>query len=118
MAKPATIESNLIALLKDYGYYVYTNMTKEELQKLYEDLEAEEKSLRTQLDVIAQKNPMVKGDYEVKVPNYGEDEDENAHEATDLDRNLIMASELEARLNEVIKTKKQIKEGTYSKQQF
>ncbi len=88
-------------------------MTKEELQKLFEDLEAEEKSLREQLDVIAQKNPLIKGDYEVKVPDYGEDEDENAHEATDLDRNLAMERELEARLNEIIKTKKRIKEGTY-----
>ena len=91
-------------------------MTKEESQKLYQDLEAEEKSLREQLDVIAQKNPLVKGDYEVRVPNYGEDMDENAREAADLDKNLILESELEARLNEVIKTKKQIKAGTYGKE--
>ncbi len=90
-------------------------MTREELQKLYEDLETEEKSLMDQLDVIAQKNPVVKGDYEVRVPNYGEGMDENAQEATDLDRNLVLENELETRLNEIIKTKKKIKEGTYGK---
>lgn len=90
-------------------------MTPEELQKLYKDLETEEKSLREQLDVIAQKNPRVEGDYEVKIPEYGEDEDENAHEATDLDRNMILENELETRLNEVIKTKKEIKQGIYGK---
>lgn len=90
-------------------------MTKEELQKLYEDLEEEEKSLKEQLNLIAHKNPMVKGDYEVNVPDYGEGEDENAQEATDLDRNFALERELEARLNEIIKTKKKIKTGTYSK---
>ncbi len=91
-------------------------MTREELKKLYDDLETEEKSLKDQLDIIAQKNPMVKGDYEIRVPNYGEDVDDNAHEATDLDRNLVLESELESRLNEIIKTKKKIKEGTYGKE--
>lgn len=88
-------------------------MTQEELQKLYEDLEAEERSLRDQLNLIASKNPTAQGGYEIRVPNYGEGEDENAQEATDLDRNLVLEQELESRLNEIIKTKKKIKESTY-----
>ncbi len=91
-------------------------MTKEELQKLYGDLEAEEKSLKEQLSAIAHKNPIVKGDYEVNIPNYGEGEDDNAQETTDLDRNLAIESELESRLKEIIKAKKKIKDGTYGKQ--
>lgn len=90
-------------------------MTKEELQKLYEDLEQEEKRLREQLAKIAQQNPAVKGDFEVKVPDYGDEDDENIMEATDLDRNFAMERELETKLNEVLKTKEKIKNGTYGK---
>lgn len=88
-------------------------MTKEELQKLYEDLEQEENQLRQQLSVIADPNPAVKNDFQVKMPNYGEDEDENALESTDLDRNFAMEKELESKLNEILKTKEKIKNGTY-----
>jgi DnaK suppressor protein len=90
-------------------------MTKEDLKKLYDDLEQEEKHLREQLSGIADPNPAVKNDYQVKMPNYGEDEDENAMESTDLDRNFAMERELESKLNEILKTKEKIKSGTYGK---
>ena len=88
-------------------------MTKEELQKLYEDLEQEEKRLREQLTRIAEKNPAVKGDFQAKVPEYGEGEDETAMEVTDLEKNLILEKELETKLNDILKTKEKIKSGTY-----
>lgn len=90
-------------------------MTKDELQKLYEDLEQEEKDLKEQLAEIADPNPEAKGDYKVKVPNYGDEDDDNTLEATDLDRNFAMEKELENKLNEVVKTKEKIKNGTYGK---
>lgn len=90
-------------------------MIKEELQKLYEDLELEEKHLREQLSEIAEQNPAVRGDFQVKVPEYGEHEDENAMEATDLDINFALVRELENKLNEILKTKEKIKSGTYGK---
>ena len=90
-------------------------MTKEELQKLYEDLEQEEKRLKEQLSKIAEPNPAVKNDSQVRVPNYGEDEEENAMEATDLDINFALVRELENKLNEILKTKEKIKNGTYGK---
>src|SRR3989338_7764137 len=90
-------------------------MTTEELQNLYEDLEREEKHLREQLSKIADVNPVVKDGLRVKVPNYGSDEDENAMEATDLDRNLALERELESKLNNILKTKEKIKDGTYGK---
>lgn len=90
-------------------------MTKEELQKLYEDLEQEEKSLKEQLAKIADLNPEAKGDYKVRVPNYGDEDDENTMEAIDLERNFAMERELENKLNEVVKTKEKIKNGTYGK---
>ena len=88
-------------------------MTKEELDKLYGDLEQEEKHLREQLSKIADLNPAIKNDYQVKQPNYGEHEDENAMEATDLERNLALEMELETKLHEILKTKEKIKNGTY-----
>ena len=90
-------------------------MTKDELQKLYEDLEQEEKRLKEQLSKIADPNPAVKNDSQVRVPNYGEDEEENAMEATDLDINFALVRELETKLNEILKTKEKIKNGTYGK---
>lgn len=90
-------------------------MTRDELQKLDNDLEQEEKNLVDQLNRIANKNPMVKGDFEVRVPNYGDEDDENAQEMADLDKNFALVQELESKLNSIRKTRQKIKEGSYGK---
>ena len=90
-------------------------MTKQELQKLGKDLEHEEKNLVDQLNRIANKNPLAKGDFTVRVPSYGDEDDENIQESVDLDRNFAMVQELESRLNSIKKTRQKIKEGTYGK---
>lgn len=90
-------------------------MTKEELQKLDKDLEQEEASLVDQLNNIANKNPLIKGDFEVRVPSYGDEDDENAQEATELDKNIALVQELESKLNSIRKNRQKIKEGTYGK---
>lgn len=90
-------------------------MIKDELQKLDNDLEKEENNLIDQLNRIANKNPIVRGDFEVRTPNYGDEDDENAQEATDLDKDFAMVQELESKLNSVRKTRQKIKEGTYGK---
>lgn len=90
-------------------------MDQNELQKLDKNLEQEEKNLVDQLNRIANKNPLVKGDFEVRVPNYGDEDDDNAREITDLDRNFALTQELETKLDSVKKTRQKIKEGTYGK---
>lgn len=90
-------------------------MTTDELQKLNSNLEQEEKNLIDQLNRIANKNPIVKGDFEVRVPNYGDENDENIRETIDLGRNFAMKQELEIKLESIRKTRQKIKEGTYSK---
>ena len=90
-------------------------MTKDELQKLNNDLEQEEKSLIDQLNRVANKNPLVKGDFTVRMPNYGDEDDENTQEAIDLDKNFALTQELETKLNSIRKTRQKIKEGTYGK---
>lgn len=88
-------------------------MTKDELQKLDNDLEREEKILIDQLNEVANKNPLVKGDFEARVPNYGDEDDENVQEAIDLDKNFALTQELESKLSSIRKTRQKIKEGTY-----
>lgn len=90
-------------------------MTKDELQKLDNDLEQEEKNLIDQLNRIANKNPLIKGDFEVRVPNYGDEDDENAQEAVDLEKNFAMTQELESKLDSIRKTRQKIREGTYGR---
>lgn len=85
----------------------------EELKKLDESLEQEEAELVKQLEEIAGKNPAVKGDYEVKVPDYGREETEDATEGADLDRNFALEQELEVRLRKVKEAREKIKNGTY-----
>lgn len=88
-------------------------MTKEELQKLDQELEQEEKNLIDQLNKIANKNPIVKGDFTVRVPNYGDEDDENTQESIDLGTNFALKQELENKLDSIRKTRQKIKEGTY-----
>jgi|SRR3989344_3204739 len=90
-------------------------MTNQELEKLDKDLEQEENKLIGQLNRIANKNPLVKGDFEVKMPSYGDEDDENTQESVDLDINFAMVQELESRLKSIRKTRQKIKEGTYGK---
>jgi len=99
-----TIVSELVSI---------ANMTKDELQKLDDDLEQEEKNLIDQLNMVANKNPLIKGDFEAKVPDYGDEDDENVQEAVDLDKNFALTQELESKLNSIRKTRQKIKEGTY-----
>ena len=58
---------------------------------------------------------MAKGDFTVRVPSYGDEDDENAQEVTDLDKNFALEQELESKLNSIRKTRQKIKEGTYGK---
>lgn len=90
-------------------------MTNDELQQLDKDLEQEEKNLIDQLNRIANKNPLAKGDFTVRVPNYGDEDDENIQETIDLDKNFALEQELESRLDSIRKTRQKIKEGTYGK---
>lgn len=88
-------------------------MSPEDLQQFDSLLAKEESETTRQLEEIADKNPAVKGDYEVRVPEYGTDETENANEVTDLERNFAMEKELENRLNQIKKARGKIVDGTY-----
>src|SRR3989344_7073987 len=88
-------------------------MTTEELNKLYESLDAERKLIESQLSEVSTKDP--DGGIQPKRVDYGEpdDEDSYAHEVTDLDLNLAQEQRLKERLEEIKKTQEKIKAGKY-----
>ncbi len=93
-------------------------MTTEELKKLDQDLEKEEKLLVDQLNVIANVDPASKTSFMTRVPGYNDgdhDEDDYAHEAADFERNSAIERELEGRLREIRKTREKIQANTYGK---
>lgn len=90
-------------------------MTNEDLKKLKEDLLAEKVEIERELRVIASENPLVKGDFDVKVDNLGESMEDAAQEMGELDRNQAMVDELERRLKDIIHTIEKIDGGQYGK---
>jgi len=93
-------------------------MTKEELLKLDQDLEKEEKLLVGQLNIIANVDPASKTSFTTRVPDYDggdHDEDDYAHEMADFERNSAIERELEGRLREIRKTREKIKTEEYGK---
>lgn len=88
-------------------------MTKEELQKLKEDLQAEEAKLVRELSAVAVENPAVKGDFEPAMPNYGDTLDDSINESTDLVTNVAMEQELESHLEKIRDAISKIENGSY-----
>jgi len=90
-------------------------MTKEELQKLTEDLEKELVLIDKELSGIATENPMVKGDFDVRVEDVGPSIEDAAQEASELDRLQALVSTLERKRKEIVVILQKIKEGNYGK---
>lgn len=90
-------------------------MDKEELQKLTDNLNKELIEIDRALSDIASENPLVKGDFEVKVQDMGPTQEDAAQEAGELDRNQAQVDLLERRRKEINSTLNKIKAGTYGK---
>src|SRR3989344_8390396 len=90
-------------------------MTKEELKKLADSLETRLKEIDNELSSIASENPLVRGDFDVKVDDLGKSEEDAGQEAGELDRNQAMVNNLEKERKEIETTLDKIKDGTYGK---
>ena len=90
-------------------------MTQDDLKELDENLLKEESGIRNQLKGIASENPLVRGDFDVKVEDLGESQDDAAQEAGELDRDQALVDALEKRLKEIVHTREKIKAGEYGK---
>lgn len=88
-------------------------MDLKELKKLESELLEEKSKIERELGEIANKNPKIKGHYAVRFPKYGNAQDENALEVTDMDRAQAIEENLEAKLNNIVQTLERIKKGTY-----
>lgn len=88
-------------------------MTKEEIKKLVADLTEEKTKIESELRTIASENPLVKGDFEVRVEDQGSSVEDAGEEAAELDRNQAMVDMLERRLKEIDSTLEKVQSGTY-----
>lgn len=91
------------------------SMTKEELQKLKDNLKKRLQEIDTELTDIASENPLVKGDFEVRVGDLGKSEDDAGQEAVELDRNQAMVNTLEKERKDIENTIEKIADGAYGK---
>jgi RNA polymerase-binding transcription factor DksA len=90
-------------------------MTKEELKKLRDDLISEKEEIESEIRSIASENPLVKGDFDVKIDDLGESMEDAAQELSELDRNQAMVAALEKRLKDISHAIEKIDSGSYGK---
>lgn len=90
-------------------------MTKEELKKLVDGLKKELATIDKELRGIASENPLVRGDFDVKVEDIGTSPDDTAQEAGELDRLQALVDNLERRRKEINNILQKIETGNYGK---
>lgn len=90
-------------------------MTKDELQKLADNLKKRVKEIDKELSSIASENPLVRGDFEVKVEDLGKSDEDTGQEAGELDRNQAMVNTLEKERKDIENTLDKIESGAYGK---
>ena len=90
-------------------------MTTEELQKLKDNLKKRLQEIDKELIDIASENPLVKGDFDVRVDDLGKSEDDAGQEAVELDRNQAMVNTLEKERKDIKNTLDKIEKGAYGK---
>ena len=88
-------------------------MDKNDLQKLSDNLKKRLIEIDHELSAISSENPLVKGDFDVKVEDLGESEEDAAQEAGQLDRRQALLNNLETERKEIVATMEKIKSGTY-----
>ena len=88
-------------------------MDKKNLQKLTEIIKEELVEIDKELSSIASENPMVKGDFDVRVEDIGSSLEDAAQEASELDRIQPQVDNLERRRKEIVVTLDKIEKGTF-----
>jgi len=88
-------------------------MNKKELLQIKQDLEKQKKEIKERFLEFAESNPLGKDNYDVKFPQFGQTEDENADEVEDYSNMLPIKIGLEETLADIEAAFKKIKEGSY-----
>ena len=94
---------------------ISNGMDQKELQKLSDNLKRRLKEIDSELSKIASENPLVKGDFNVKVEDLGKSMEDAEQEAGELDRNQAMVNTLEKERKDIANTLKKIGIGAYGK---
>lgn len=90
-------------------------MDKKELEQLSDNLRKRLTEIDSELTRIASENPLVKGDFDVRVDDLGKSEEDAGEEAVELDRNQAMVNMLEKERKDIGATLEKIQAGTYGK---
>lgn len=94
---------------------ISNGMDKKELEQLSDNLRKRLSEIDFELTKIASENPLVKGDFDVRVDDLGKSEEDAGEEAVELDRNQAMVNMLEKERKGIEATLEKIKAGTYGK---
>lgn len=97
------------------AYSKIYKMDKKDLQKLTESLNQELIAIDKELSDIASENPLIKGDFDVRVDDIGSSIEDAAQEAGELDRLQALVDNLERRRKEIVVILDKISKGTYGK---
>lgn len=90
-------------------------MDKAFINKMEEELKAQQTKLRGELSSFADENKKNEDDYNTRFPSYGDKDEENATEVADFQDNLSLERNLEKTLGEIDVALGKIKKGTYGK---
>lgn len=90
-------------------------MITNELNKLKDDLKKRLLEIDKELSAIASENPLVRGDFNVKVEDFGKSDEDAGEEAVELDRNQAMVNMLENERKDIQTALEKIEAGTYGK---
>lgn len=91
-------------------------MEQKTLDELKSALLAEQKRIQEELAVFATKDPVLKGDWDTKMPQFGEhtsEQDENEDEVEEYEDLLPVEHTLELRLQDINLALKKIEQGNY-----
>ena len=98
------------------AYSINSNkMDKANLLKLKNNLQKRIENIDKELSAIASENPLVRGDFDVRVDNLGESQEDTAQEAGELDRQQALVDALERKRKEIVATIDKIDSGKYGK---
>lgn len=99
------------------AFLIYTNMDKELDAKTIKEIEtqllAKRKAIMDDLNGLSRQDSHEADDLSAKFPEYGDKPDENAQEITDYSTDIMTEKVLEKSLEDIDKTLKRIKDGTY-----
>ena len=89
-------------------------MDKKILEELKEALVKEKAKLTKELSSFAVPDKSLKGDWDTRYKNIGEDDEENAQETTEYATNIPIEHSLELKLQDVERALEKIENGIYS----